>query len=112
MDSWDDGGFTHDELDATIIAYIHAAEFDKDVIRILSDDTDVFVILVYWVLKRQLNCSVQMERWNGVDMDINTACTELSPKCLQLLGVHTRSGCYSVPYPFRKGKMIECTDCF
>jgi len=52
----------------------------------------------------QLNCSVQIERWNGVVMDINTACTELGPKCLQVLGVHARSGCDTVSYPFRKGK--------
>jgi len=54
MDSRDDGGFTHDELDVTMIADIQAAEFDKDVIRIISDDSDVFVILVYWVLKNAI----------------------------------------------------------
>jgi len=41
------GGFTHDGADVTMIAYLlQAAEFDKGVIRILSDDTDVFVVLV------------------------------------------------------------------
>ena len=47
MDSRHDGAFTHDEADVTVIAYmLQAAEFGKDVIRILSDDTDVFVVLV------------------------------------------------------------------
>jgi len=106
MDSRDDGGFTHDEADVTMIAYmLQAAEFGKGVIRILSDDTDVFVMLVYWVWKMQLNCSVQMERWNGVVVDINATCTELGPKCLQLLGVHALSGCDTVSYPFSKSKM-------
>ena len=83
MGSRDDGAFTHDEADVTVIAYmLQAAEFCKDVIRILSDDTDVFVMLVYWVWKMQLHCSVQMERWNGVVVDINANCTELGPKCL------------------------------
>ena len=48
MDSRDDGAFTHDEADVTMIAYmLQAAEFGKDVIRILSDYTDVFVMLIY-----------------------------------------------------------------
>ena len=39
----------------TIIAYLpRAAKSGKSVIRILSDDTDVFVLLVYWVWKMQL----------------------------------------------------------
>ena len=62
MDSRDDGAFKHDEADVTMIAYIpQAAEFGKDVIRILSHDTDVFVMLVYWVWKIRLHCSMQME---------------------------------------------------
>ena len=28
-----------------------ATEYDKPVIRILLDDTDVFVLLVYWVYR-------------------------------------------------------------
>jgi len=43
-----------------MIAYmLQAAEFGKDVIRILSDSTDVFVMLLYWVWKIQLHCNVQ-----------------------------------------------------
>ena len=61
MDSRDDGLFTHDEADVTLIAYmLQAAEFGKDVVRILSDDTDVFVMLVYWVWKMQVHCNMQM----------------------------------------------------
>ena len=50
---------------------LQVAAFGKDVIRILSDNTDVFVMLVYWVWKIQLHYCVQMERWDGVVMDIN-----------------------------------------
>jgi len=83
-----------------MIAYmLQAAEFDEDVIRILSDYTDVFVMLVYWVWRMQLHCSVQMERWNGVVVDINATCTELGPKCLQLIGMHVLNGCDTVSYP-------------
>jgi len=91
-----------------MIAYLlQAADLGKTVIRILSDDTDIFVLLVYWVWKMQLHCtcSVQMERWNGVVIDINATCLLLGSKCLQLLGMHALSGCDTVSYPFNKGKI-------
>ena len=50
----------------------------------------------------QLHCSVQMERWNGEVVDINATCTELGPKCLQLMGIHVLSGCDTVSYHFNK----------
>ena len=101
MDSGDGGVFTRDKADVTII------ELGKDVIRILSDDIDVFVMLVYWVCKIQLHCNGQMERWNGVVVDIHEACSELGPKCLQLMGMHVLNGCETVSYPinFNKGKI-------
>ena len=72
IDSRYNGGFEHDEADVTMIAYLlQAAESGKLVIRILTDDTDVFVLLVYWVWQIQLNSAVQMERWNGVVIYIN-----------------------------------------
>ena len=50
VESRSDGVFAHDEADITMISYLlMAAEFGTRVIRILSDDTDVFVLLVYWV---------------------------------------------------------------
>ena len=89
MDSQDDGGIAPEEADVTMVhAYmLQAAECGKAIIRILSD-TDVRVLLVYWVWKMQLSCSAQMGRWNGVVLNINATCTELGPKCLQLLGMH------------------------
>ena len=70
-----------------------------DAIRILSDDTDVFVMLVYWVSKMQLHCSMQMERWNGQVVDINATCSEPDPKCLPLMGLYVLSGCDTVSFP-------------
>ena len=50
IESRDDSAFDHDEADITMISYvIEAAKCGKDVIRVLSDDTNVFVLLVYWV---------------------------------------------------------------
>jgi len=108
IESRDGGCFAHDEADITMISYLlQAAESGMVVIRILSDDTDVFVLLMYWVWAMQLHnvCSIQMERWNGAVIDINASCMLLGQKCLQLPGMHALSGCDTVSYPFNKGKI-------
>ena len=73
IDSRYNGGFEHEEAEVTMIAYLlQAAESGKSVIRILTDDTDFFVLLVYWVWKMQLHSAVQMERWNWMVIYIST----------------------------------------
>ena len=105
METKDDGAFSHDEADVTMVSYVtQVANYGKNVIRVLSDDTDVFVLLVYWVYRAALQCKVQMERWNGTVLDINATCTELGPKSLQLLGMHALSGCDTTSYLYGKGK--------
>ena len=65
-----DGMFKHDEADITMISYLlMAAESGTQVVRILSDDTDVFVLLVYWVYKHKIQTTVQMLRWDGAVWD-------------------------------------------
>ena len=71
----------------------------------LSDDTDVFVLLVYWCKKADVLCALQMERWNGSVLDINTTVTALGDKCRGLLGRHALSGCDTVSYPNGRGKV-------
>lgn len=72
--------FDHDEADITIISYLLlVCNPDVQVMRILSNDTDVFVLLVYWVYKHKIKAKVQMERWNRDVWDINTTCDKLSP---------------------------------
>lgn len=106
METNDNGVFRHDEADVTMISYVlEAACCGKEVIRVLSDDTDVFILLVYWVYRSALQCKVQMERWNGTVLDINATCANLGPKCLELLGMHALSGCDTTSYPYGKGKV-------
>lgn len=53
----------HDEADISLVSYmLHAASGGAHTVRILSDDTDVFVLLVYWCWKAGISCSVQMEK--------------------------------------------------
>ena len=64
----------------------------------------------------QLHSSVQIERYNGVVIDINATCLLLGSKCLQLPGMHAISGCDTVSYPFNKGKrqhnLLLCMRCW
>ncbi len=114
MEIKDDGAFRHDEADVTMVSYvIQAANYGKNVIRVLSDDTDVFVLLmVYWVYKAALQCKVQMERCNGTVLDINATCTELGPKSLQLLGMHALSGWIPPHIYMAKARQEHSTPCF
>ena len=100
MESHNDGEYEHDEADGTIVSYVlDAANSGQNTIRILCDDTDVFVLLVYWVYWAKLQCKVQMERWDGTILNINATCATLGPKSLQLLGMHALSGCDTTSYP-------------
>ncbi|MEE8115221.1 MAG: hypothetical protein V3T23_12820, partial [Nitrososphaerales archaeon] len=106
VESRSHGAFNHDEADITMISHLlMAAECNARVIRILSDDTDVFVLMVYWVYQRNIQATVQMERWDGAIWDINTTCDQLGPKCLQLLGMHYITGSDTTSYPYGKGKV-------
>ena len=48
VETCDDGSFQHDEADVTMVSFVlEAAMSGQSVIHVLSDDTDVFVFLVY-----------------------------------------------------------------
>ena len=73
----------------------------------MTNDSDVLVLLIYWVWKAELHskCEVQMDCWNGEIININETSKKLGPKCLQLLGMHSLTCCDNVSYPFSKGKI-------
>ena len=108
VESRDDGVFLHDEADITIISYLfQAADASRQMVRILCDDSDIFVLLEYWTWRDdlQVRVSVQMEKWDGVVLDINATCANLGDTvCPHLLGAHALSGCDTDSYPFGKVK--------
>ena len=53
----------------------------------LSVDTDVIILLLYWVNQADMQCKVQMERWDGQVLDSNATYSEFGQICLQLPGV-------------------------
>ena len=84
---------------------LEAAKSGQNVIGILRDDTDVFVLLAYWVNWAGLHCKVQAEHWAGSVFGINVICADLGQKCLQLLCMHALSGCDTISYPYGKGNV-------
>ena len=52
---------------------LHAAADRAQTIRILSDDTGVFVLLVYWISRMRVIANVQVEKWNGDVLDVSKA---------------------------------------
>ena len=62
----------HDEAYVTLCSYmLKAMAAGAQTIRILSDDTDVFVLLEYWTSRMRVVAKIQMEKWNGDVLDIN-----------------------------------------
>lgn len=97
---------THAEEDVTLCSYMLKTVADGvQTMRILSDDTDIFVLLVYWTSRIQITAKIQLEKLNGDVLDINETAERIGPrKCSQILGVHALSGSGTVSYPFGKGK--------
>ena len=86
----DDGTFRHDEADVTIV--LEVAKSGQSVICILSDDTDVSALFVYWSKREDMQCKVQMERWDGLVLDIYATCADLCQKYLHsavVIQLHT-----------------------
>ena len=99
---------THEEADITLCSYmLKAAASSADMVRIFCDDTDVFVLLIYWTWRKTIRKNIQMEKWDGTVLDIHATVVKLgdnSDKCGQLPGMHALSGCDTVSYPYGKGK--------
>ena len=87
-------------IDQSIL--LEAAKPDQNVICILRDDTDVFVLLAYWVNQADLQCNVQKGCCDGSVLDINVICADLGQKCLQLLYMDALSGCNTTSYRYGK----------
>ena len=65
VESRDNGVFLNGEADHTITSYLfQAADAGRQVVRIPSDDSNTFVLLVYWTWRYdlQVHVAVQMEK--------------------------------------------------
>ena len=98
----------HEEADVNIIAYM-LEQMNKGIkhIQITADDTDIFVLAVYFLHKYNLKANIVMKKNNGRFIDINSSAESLGTKCLDLLALHAVSGCDSVSFPYGKGKVTS-----
>ena len=97
--------YSHDEADITIIRYLlEAVRNGMNIVRVISNDTDVFVLLIYWVWRLHLTACVQLDRWCGAILNTNESSSVLGAKSPQLFSMHALSGCDTVSCPFGRGK--------
>ena len=99
--------FGHEEADVNMVSYalMMSREHFCRQIQIVSDDTDVFVLLVHLYWKLRPLAAIKMKRFNGKTIDINATAMTLGDMCVQLLPMHAITGCDSVSYLFGKGKV-------
>ena len=69
-------------------------------IGIHSDGIDVLVLPAYRVSRADMQCKVQMERWNESVLDTNAICADLGQKWFQLPGMLTLSRSDTTSYPY------------
>ena len=84
---------------------LEAAASSAETVRIVCDDTDVFVLLVYRTWRKTIRKNIQMEKWDGTVLDIRATVDKLGDTCGQLLGMHP---CQAVtPSPILMARAIK-----
>ena len=97
--------YHHEEADVTMVSYVlHHAQQGSENIVVLSDDTDVLVLLLYWFWKTQLKAKLYLKHFNNKLININDTANSLGDKCLPLLAVHAITGCDTSSFLFGQGK--------
>ena len=99
---------THEEADVIIVQQVvHlAVNENKESIRIIADDTDVFVLLTYFYLMETLSCSMSMVSTSPgrTSVDIKATAAQHANIVQDLLPAHCLSGCDTVSCLFGIGK--------
>ena len=99
----------HEESDAIIIhhlVHIASATNDDAHIKVICDDTDVFVLLILFYIKEKMTANISMESPCAGRMIVDIRQTSLKYKNIAkyLPAVHALTGCDTVSYLFGIGK--------
>ena len=98
----------HDEADITLISYmLHAVREGAHRVRIQCDDIGVFVLLVYWSWKANVEADVRFEKWDGAVLSINVTVISLDAKCKGILATHALCGCDTTSFACGRGKTMS-----
>lgn len=94
----------HDEADCSIIHHIIESKIPR--VKVLADDTDIFVLLCHFVYHGDIDCQVVMgsPKQGRKLIDINATVQEHSSIMPDLLAAHGVSGCDTVAPCFGIGK--------
>ena len=99
---------THEEADVVIIQQVlYLASIGIKNIRVVADDTDIFVLLLFYYATRQLTCNVVMAgtRQGRTTIDIKATVNNNRDIIPDLLAAHVLSGCDTVAYLWGVGKV-------
>ena len=103
---------THEEADVIITnQVVQLAKAGSSSIKVVCDDTDVFVLLVYFYIKENLSCDLTMVGTSSgrTAVDIKATSVKHSDIACELLPAHVLSGCDTVSqlYGIGKGKVLK-----
>ena len=82
--------FGHEEAYVNLVSYtlMMSKEHVCRQIQVVSDDTDVFVLLVHFYWKLRRFAAIKMKQFDGKTIDINETTMTLADKCVQLLPIY------------------------
>ncbi len=72
----------------------------KGVIDVIIDNANIFVILVQWLYRAELQCKGQTECCDGTVIDLNATYAEIKPKYKPLVDRHALIWCDTTSYPY------------
>lgn len=98
---------THEEADVIIVQQVvHLANTGKSSIRVIADDTDVFVLLMHFYKEKQLTCNLFMTGTSAgrKSADIQATVEKHKDIIEDILPAHVLSGCDTVSALWGIGK--------
>ena len=103
---------THEEADTIMVNHVvQLANAGTSSLKVISDDTDVFVLLIHFYQQCRLNCNLIMSGTSSTwaVIDIKATAAKHSNIAHQLLPAHALSGCDSVSqfYGIGKGTILK-----
>lgn len=104
---------THEEADVVIVQQmVHVALTGASSIRVISDDTDVFVLLLHFFKSESLTCDLVMlgTCHSRTSVDIKATVQKCADFVSEILAAHVVSGCDTVSYLWGigKGTVVKC----
>ena len=97
---------THEEADVLIAQHVCRYAEQETCIKVICDDTDVYVLLMYFYQTQNLQCTLLMQSpISGRSvLDVGASASRHAAIIPYLLAAHALTGCDTVAYMFGIGK--------